>query len=87
MLKQNLCANIFRDDREVDSVVTRRLITKETDCYQQRIQKLAPRYDKCHSCDGDYVEKQRCSCEIKCEMLWLKLKIGNPKYMKSELIL
>jgi hypothetical protein len=45
-------------DSEVQSVVTRWLATQETDCYQQGLEELVLRYDKCLSYGGDYVKYQ-----------------------------
>ena len=55
--KYNIGGGNFQYDGEVEAVVTRRLITRRgIDKYQQRIEDLVPRYDKCLSCGGDYVE-------------------------------
>jgi hypothetical protein len=44
-LKQNLRGHRFKDSREVDTIVTRWLITQNTGLYRQGIEKLAARYD------------------------------------------
>jgi len=38
--KQNLCGHIISDDREVESVVTRWLVTQDADWYREGIQKF-----------------------------------------------
>jgi len=43
----------LRDDREIETVVTRWLITKDTHSYQQRTEKLVERYNQCLSCSSD----------------------------------
>jgi hypothetical protein len=47
---------MFKDDGEVVTVVTRRLLTQAI--------KFVPRYDKCLNCCGDYVEKHQGSYTI-----------------------
>jgi hypothetical protein len=55
-------------------VVARCTITKVTDLYQERIENLVLRYEKCLNFSGDYVEKHWSDSTIKCEMLFLQLK-------------
>ena len=45
----------LKDNREVQTVATRWLVTQDTDWYQQGMQKLASRYDMCLSCGRDCV--------------------------------
>ncbi|PNF35627.1 hypothetical protein B7P43_G01883 [Cryptotermes secundus] len=47
----------FENDREVEMVVTQWFQSQVADFYDTGIQKLVPRYDKCLSSGGDYVEK------------------------------
>jgi hypothetical protein len=58
----------FKDDGELETVITRRLLTHDRDFYQQAM-KFFPRYDKNLNCRGgggvDYVEKQWNSYKIK----------------------
>jgi hypothetical protein len=46
-LKQTLRSNEFKNNYEVKTVVTRRLITRTTDCCEQGTEQLVLRYDKC----------------------------------------
>jgi ferredoxin-like protein FixX len=54
-LKQNLGGHKFKDNQEVETAVTQRLIAQDMDLYQKRIEKLVTRYEKCLSCGGNYV--------------------------------
>jgi hypothetical protein len=56
-LQLNLDGYTFEDDREVETAVTRWLITPATDCYQQGIVKFNARHDRCISCCRNFVEK------------------------------
>jgi hypothetical protein len=49
-LKQNHVGYNFEVDREVETVVTRQLITHDTNWYRQRMVKFDRWYDKCLSC-------------------------------------
>ena len=44
------------------------------------MEKLTPRYDKCLSCCGDYVEIWWNSCTLKCALFLLEMRIKNPEY-------
>jgi len=46
-LKQTLRSHEFKSNYEVKTVVTRRLITRATDCCKQGTEQLVLRYDKC----------------------------------------
>jgi hypothetical protein len=43
----HLVGYIFRDDGEVETFETGWLITQDTESYQDGMEKLTPRYDKC----------------------------------------
>jgi hypothetical protein len=53
---QILAAISFKAYHEVETVVTRRLITRDKDCYQQGMEILDPQPDECLKYGGDYVE-------------------------------
>ena len=55
-LKENLGGQDFRANRDEVTVATRWLKTHRTGYYQQGIEKLVSRYDKCLTCGEDYVE-------------------------------
>jgi hypothetical protein len=55
-LKQNRGGRRFEDDYEVETVVTRWLITQDTDWCQQATEKLVRNCDKWLSFGGKYVE-------------------------------
>jgi hypothetical protein len=59
--RHSLVSHKFKDDREVETVVTRCLTTEDTDFYQQGIDILFPRSDKCLRCGGNYV-RNNCNC-------------------------
>ncbi|PNF26371.1 hypothetical protein B7P43_G17995 [Cryptotermes secundus] len=48
---------LFENDREAETVVTRWFQSQAADFYNTGIQKLVSRYDKCLNSGGDYVEK------------------------------
>jgi len=56
-LRLNLDGHTFKDDREVETAVTRWLITHATDYCQQGIVKFNARRDRCIICCGNFVEK------------------------------
>jgi hypothetical protein len=84
-LKQNLGGHNFKDNRELETAVTRWLVTEETDLYQQEIKK--------HVHDGiNTPDATRSMLKISGITMQLKpncflyLKIKNPKYTKRKLI-
>jgi hypothetical protein len=85
-LKQNLGGHKFKDDREVQTVVTRWLITQDTDWYRQWVEKLVTRYDKWLSCGEDYVEMQWGCRTIKRKLFLLEAKITNPEHTQCKVI-
>jgi hypothetical protein len=56
-LKRFLAAERFSSDDDVKTAVQHWVKTLATDFFDEGIQKLVPRYDKCLSLGGDYVEK------------------------------
>ena len=62
-LKQSLDDCKVKDDSEVETTETRRLVRKESEA-----EKLVPRYDKLVSHGGDYVEIQRDSSVLSFEI-------------------
>ena len=67
-------------DRQVETILTWRPTTENTDFHRQRIQKLVPIHEKCINCGGDYVGRWRDSSTIKCDNLVLE-KIRDPNYV------
>jgi len=55
-LKQNRSGHNFKDDRDVEAVVTGWLVTQDRDCCQQETASFIPRYDKWIGCGEDCVE-------------------------------
>ena len=56
-LMKNLGGRKYKDDGDVETTLTRLLITKYTDRYKKKKNKLIPLWDKRPICGGDYVEK------------------------------
>jgi hypothetical protein len=56
-LKQSLGGHKFEDDRHAETVVTRWLITQDTEFCQQVVEKLVPRCNTCLICGRDCAEK------------------------------
>jgi hypothetical protein len=56
-LKRFLAAERFSSDDEVKTAVQHWVKTLAAHLFGERIQKFVPRYDKCLSLGGDYVEK------------------------------
>lgn len=56
-LKKHLGGQRLQDDDEVKTVVMQWLTSQAADFYEEGIQKLVQRYDKCLNIDGNYVEK------------------------------
>lgn len=56
-LKMFLAGRHFATDEELKDAVTKFLYELAADEYDEGIQKLVPRYDKCLNIGGDYVEK------------------------------
>lgn len=63
-LNQNLGGRKFKDDCEVQT-----LLTRDTDFNQQKIEKLVTRYDKSLNCGEDYVVKRKVRSTVKYEAL------------------
>jgi len=71
----SLCNEIFNGryttptslDRQVETVLTWRPTTDNTDFHQQRIQKLVPLHEKCISCGADYVGKRWGISTVNCD--------------------
>jgi hypothetical protein len=57
LLRQNIGGHNLKDDHDVETAVTRRLVTQDTDFCQRGIKKLVPRCDKSVSFGGEHVEK------------------------------
>jgi hypothetical protein len=55
--QQHLGGRRFHNNEEVEMAVGERLRMQEPDFYRDGIFKLVPRWDKCISVLGDYVEK------------------------------
>jgi hypothetical protein len=54
---QNLVGRRFKGDRNMEKIVTRWLITQDTDgLIQQAVKTSVSRYDNCFTCIGDCVE-------------------------------
>nr|CAH7761651.1 unnamed protein product [Callosobruchus chinensis] len=56
-LKKHLGGQRLQDDKEVKTVVIQWLKSQAAVFYEEGIQKLVPRYDKCLNIHGNYVEK------------------------------
>jgi hypothetical protein len=56
-LKEFLGGRRFKSDEEVKDAVKEWLNGLEAEVYDEGIQKLVTRYDKCLNVGGDYVEK------------------------------
>lgn len=56
-LKKHLGGQRLQDDNEVKTFVMQWLTSQAAEFYQEGIQKLVPRYDKCLNIHGNYVEK------------------------------
>jgi len=56
-LKKSLGGKRFDDDDDLKDVVQKRLTSQAAAFYEEGIQKLVPRFDKCLSNGGEYVEK------------------------------
>ena len=56
-LKKHLGGQRLQDDGEVKTVVMQRLQVQAADFYEECIQKLVQRYDKCLNIERNYVEK------------------------------
>jgi hypothetical protein len=78
--KENIGGHKYKGGREVETVAARWL-THDTNFYEQRTDKLSPRYAKCFHFGEDYVENYRNNSLIKP----LVFKINNPKYMLRKL--
>jgi hypothetical protein len=63
-LKRFLAAERFSSDDEVKTVVQHWVKTLAADFFDEEIQKLVPRYDRCLSLGGDYVEKYLKTCKL-----------------------
>ena len=56
-LKKLLGGKRFDDDDDLKDVVQKWLIPQAAAFYEEGIQKLVPRYDKCLNNGGEYVDK------------------------------
>ena len=56
-LKKHLGGKRLQDDDDVKTVVRQWLASQAADFYEEGIQKLVQRYDKCLNIEGNYVEK------------------------------
>jgi histone-lysine N-methyltransferase SETMAR len=56
-LKEFLNGRRFKSDEEVNDAVKEWLNVLAAEVYDEGIQKIVTRYDKCLDVDGDYVEK------------------------------
>ena len=77
-LKLHLGVHKLKDDREVDTVETRWLITQDTGFCQQGREKLIPGYDKCFGCRGGCVKNWWDSSIMNQEEFFLELKVKSP---------
>ena len=85
-LKQYVGGHSFKDDSEVEKDVTRWLMTRDIDWYQQGIEKLVPRYDKCLSFCKYYVEMPWDSRTVKFRLFFLESKVNYLVYVICKLI-
>ena len=56
-LKEALGGQHFENDNEVEQFVRNWLKTRPQNYYQEGIQKLPTRWEKCINVEGDYIEK------------------------------
>lgn len=85
-LKQNLGCHKFKDDREVETVVKRWLMVKETGLCQQGTEHLSHDMINTQSYGEEYAAKQ-CDCStVKQELFLFEVKLNNPKNIDVELI-
>ena len=56
-VKKFLGGKRFDDDDDLKDAVQKWLTSQATTFYEEGIQKLVPRYDKCLNSGGEYVEK------------------------------
>jgi hypothetical protein len=81
VLMPNVCGHKTEGDRDIETIVARRLIKAETNCCQQGTEMRASRDDKCLNCGRDYEEKQWNSSTIKYELFLLEINVNNTKYV------
>jgi hypothetical protein len=60
--KEYLGGRLFKSNEEVEDAVKERLNGLAAEVYDEGIQKLVTRYDKCLNVGGDYVEKELRVC-------------------------
>ncbi|GBM27897.1 hypothetical protein AVEN_256692-1 [Araneus ventricosus] len=63
-LKHNLSGNHYNEDKNMKTAVTSWLSEQAASVYEEGIQNLVVRYDKCLNKLGSFVEKQRNVCRI-----------------------
>jgi hypothetical protein len=86
-IKHHLCGHKFKYDRNLTTFLTRSLVRRGTDFYQQQKKKsLVPLYDKCTTCSSHYVRKKCASSTINCQLLLLELTIKDAQYVYCKLL-
>jgi hypothetical protein len=73
-VEQNLSGCVFKGCCEVETVVTRWLITQDTGFYRQAKEKFVPRYEKSLNFDGNCLKECRDSNVKKSELFPIELK-------------
>jgi ferredoxin-like protein FixX len=63
-LRQNLCGQKFKDNREVKTAVTQLLRIQDMDLYQLGIKKLVPEYNKCLRCGNNHVQSSATAVQL-----------------------
>ena len=63
-LKKFMVGKRFDDDDDLKDAVEKWLTSQAAALYEEGIQKLVPRYGKCHNNGGEYVEKYFEECII-----------------------
>jgi hypothetical protein len=76
----------FKNNRNLERVLKRRLATQDTNEYQHGMQKFVPRYDKRLNDGGDCVGQQRNSSKIKRKLFFLRTEIKNANSVRCKLI-
>jgi hypothetical protein len=72
--EQNIEGHKIKNDGEPEAVITRWLITYDTELYQLKKTQLQPQCDKCIKFDGEYVEIQWNRSTVERCIFLLKLK-------------
>ena len=65
-MKEHLAGKRHADDEDLQHAVVERLNSQAAVWYEEGINKLVSRYDKCLSVQGDYVEKKVQACHKTC---------------------